>query len=540
MKLKEFALSVLPIALLLIVLYFGLVGLLIEDKNNNLELLYLAQVFIAIIIVAIAITMVGRINILKLLGARNKLIINQSPALYALYDFDDKTFSTSKTLKQALGKQNEKLSFDDFLSHLTNEDQTEIGSILKASSYASDYAKSGIIKIVEPVEQKETFFRYIAKLITGKFGGKTLCFWLFDYTDVVVDEIELVELVKKYRIASFELGQIIDVLPFPIWRQDTEGKIIFNNAKFNELKKKYNLELKPSERSSRQLNYIKRFITKDRVETFAFNKLPLPDQSGVVGLCIDRTEIENTNRSIRTLENILEKLIENISVGFLILDQELKVINFNLAFINIFSFDSATLVKRPNYRYVLDVLKDNNRFPELRGFKEKHLQDIREVKDCSTDLLHILNGVTIKVTIIPSKDGNTILTYENITPNLEVERELTKTKLMFNSVVSMIEFPMVIVSQNGQINFINNMFIQTFFKPEMKSDVPSSFAGLINESILTIKEKDIATLRELLIGCLEAKICKTHEFKVASNKYLAQTIGLDDLSVILIIKKVQS
>jgi PAS domain-containing protein len=538
MKVRDFIFNVLPIALLLIILYFGLVGLLIEDRKNDLGLLYIVEVFISIIIVATAITIVGRVNILKLFGARNRLIVNQSPALYALYDLGDKTFKTSKNLNSILGMGSERMSFDGFLSILTVEDRSEICSIMQASKYSSNYSKAGIIKIAEPATQKEFFYRYIAKLVTGRFGRKTLCFWLFDYTDVVVDEIELVELVKKYRIASFELGQIIDVLPFPIWRQDLDGKVIFSNTKFNELKKKYSLELRPSEITSRQLNFVKRFITKDRVDTFAFSKFQLSDQSGYVGVCLNRTEIENTNLAIKTLENILEKLIENISVGFLVLDEELKVINFNLAFINIFSFDGSILAKKPNYRYVIDVLKDNGRFPELKGFKEKHLQDIREVKDCSIDLLHILNGVTVKVTIIPSKDGNTILTFENITPNLEAERELTKTKLMFNSVVSMIEFPMVIVSQNGQINFINNTFIETFFKHGEGSDVPSSFTSLINESVLTISKKDIRALREVLISCLESKQCRAHEFKVARNKYLAQTIGLDDLSVILIIKPV--
>lgn len=533
MKFSKLVKKISPIILMLIVLYFGIVGLLIADKTQNLQFLYFAEILVTIIILVIAGTAISLINLIQLLSNRNQLILNQSPAIYALYDLRDKTFIVSDQLAPTLGAEGKKLSFDNFLSYFTTEDQSEIGVIIKSSMYSSEYIKSGILKLSGNENKKDRFYRYIVKLLRGK----VLCFWIIDYTDVIVDEIELVELVKKYRIASFELGQIIDVLPLPIWRQDVDGNIIFHNTKFAELKKKYNLDLKLAERTSRQLNFTKRLLTKDRVDTFSFNKLPLADHSGIVGLCVDRTEVEETNRSIKTLENILEKLIENISVGFLVLDQELKVVNFNLAFINLFSFDASVLTKKPNYRYVLDVLKDSNRFPELRGFKEKHLQDIREVKDCSTDLLHILNGITIKVTIIPSKDGNTILTYENITPNLEVERELTKTKLMFNSVVDMVEYPMVIVSQNGQINFINDMFIKSFFKSNMKSDVPSNLNELINESLLMVTSKDTNILKGLLIECLESKSCKTHSFKVGRSNYIAQTLGLDDLSVILIIKK---
>lgn len=534
MKLSKIIKTTSPIILMLIVLYFGIIGLLIADKTQDLKFLYFAEILVTIIILVIAGTAISLVNLIQLLSARNQLVLNQSPAVYAVYDLHDKTFIPSEHLGSILGIGNKKLIFDNFLSYFTPEDQSEIGVIIKSSVYSSEYMKSGILKILGSENKKEKFYRYVVKLL----NGKVLCFWLIDYTDVIVDEIELVELVKKYRVASFELGQIIDVLPLPIWRQDVDGNIIFHNTKFSELKKKYNLDLNLAERTSRQLHFTKRLVTKDRVDTFSFNKLPLTDLSGLVGLCVDKTELEETNRSIKTLENILEKLIENISVGFLVLDQELKVVNFNLAFINLFSFDSSILAKKPNYRYILDVLKDSNRFPELRGFKEKHLQDIREVKDCSTDLLHILNGITIKVTIIPSKDGNTILTYENITPNLEVERELTKSRIMFNSVVHMIEFPMVIVSQNGQINFINDAFIKNFFRPNMKSDVPSNLNELINESLLMVDSSDANLLKGLLIECLESKSCKTHSFKVGRSQYMAQTLGLDDLSVILIIKKV--
>ncbi len=533
MNFFKIAKNISPIIAMLVILYFAIVGLLIADKTQDLKLLYFAEILVTIIIFVIAGTAISLINLVQLLSSRNQLILNHLPAVYAIYDLKDKAFIPSEQLSSILGVENKKLIFDHFLSHFTTEDQSEIAVIMKSAAYSSEYIKTGIIKIAGSENKKEKFYRYVVKLVSGK----VLCFWLIDYTDVILDEIELVELVKKYRVASFELGQIIDILPLPIWRQDLDGEIIFHNAKFGEFKKKYNLDLKFAERTSKQLQFTKRMVTKDKVSTFSFSKLALADHSGLVGLCIDRTEVEEINRSIKTLENILEKLIENISVGFLVLDQELKVVNFNLAFINIFSFDSSILAKKPTYRYVLDALKDNNLFPELKGFKDKHLQDIREVKDCSTDLFHILNGITIKVTIIPSKDGNTILTYENITPNLEVERELTKTKLMFNSIVNMIEFPMIVISQNGQINFINNLFIQSFFKLSMESDVPSNLNELINANFLVIKDKDVNMLRGLLIDCLESKNCKTHSFKIGRISYTAQTMGLDDLSVILIIKK---
>ncbi|MCE2992083.1 MAG: PAS-domain containing protein [Candidatus Jidaibacter sp.] len=535
MKFMRLLKIVSPAMLALIILYFSIVELLIADKSQNLKILYFFAVVVTILIMVLAGAAVSAINIFHIFSNQNQMALDNSPAAYAVYALKSRSFKASKALMKILGCENEQVSLDGFLSYLTIEDQKEIGDVIKSSIHNANYVKSGIIKILPKGAKKEYFYRYIVKLLTGRFGEKNLCFWVIDYTDVVVDEMELVSLVKKYRVASFELSQIIDALPFPVWRQDLDGNIIFHNSQFLEFKKKYNLELNQAELSSKQSTFTKRLITKDRVETFAFSKKPLADQSGAVGVCANKTEVESTNFAIKALENILQKLIENISVGFVVLDKELRVVNFNLAFMNLFAIDAKILEQKPNYRYLIDVLKDHNHFTELSGFKEKHLQDIREVKDCIMDLLHIRNGITIKITIIPSKDGNTILTYENITPNLEIERELTKTKLMFNSVVNMIESPMLIVSQNGQINFINPLFVQTFFKADKLSNLPTTLAELMGEYLI-IKESDVAVIKNILIECLESKNCKKHDFEVSGSAFTAQTMGLDDLSVILIIK----
>ncbi|MDF3047262.1 MAG: Sensor protein [Candidatus Midichloriaceae bacterium] len=536
MKFMRLVKIISPITLALIILYFSVVELLIADKSQNLTILYFFQILIVILIMVIAGAAVSAINVFHTFSNQNQMALDNSPAAYAVYSLRGKFFKASHALIKMLGFDNDQINLDLFLSRFTIEDQREIAEVIKSSLSNVNYVKSGIIKVALKGAKKECFYRYIVKLLTGRFGEKNLCFWIIDYTDVIRDEIELVGLVKQYRIASFELNQVIDALPFPVWRQDLEGNIIFHNSHFLEFKKKYSLELSKAELSLNQSTFTKRLITKDRVEAFDFNKVPLADESGAVGICTNKTEVENTNFAIRTLENILEKLIENISVGFVVLDKELRVVNFNLAFMNLFAIDGQILAQKPNYRYLIDVLKDHNHFTELHGFKEKHLQDIREVKDCITDLLHIRNGVTIKITIIPSKDGNTILTYENITPNLEIERELTKTKLMFDSVINMIESPIVIVSQNGHINFINNLFVQRFFKPDKLSSLPCTLGELVGD-YLKFKESDVAIIKTILIECLESKNCKKHEFKVGSSLFEAQTTGLDDLSVILMIKE---
>lgn len=545
MNLRAFLKSTSPFIVLVITLYFLITWLLIADKQNDMEWVYVSEILVTIITIVTVVAAVNKVNFLHLLNNRQDLLLENSPAKNVMYDFKKDALYISNDTAELLGLQNKRrLKLPKFLKIFNDIDQAEIDYIVSKSKLSTQFSKVGLVKVEG--EESDKFLQYSCQLMIDRFGNKLLSFWFMDYTGVVKDELELVGITKRYRIASFELHQILDIIPFPIWRRNVDGQIVFHNHEFEPLLQKYNLDMEDQSmigihqdalKNSEVKYQTKKFILPNGIDSLSFFEVPTQDRTGTIGYCIDISEQEKQLASVKTLESLLGKLIDNISVGLISLDREERITKHNTAFINLFALDPALLDKRPNYRYVLEVMREHHKLPELKGFKEKHLQDIREVRDYKVDLLHAPNGSTIKITIIPSKDGHTIITFENLTPNLEIERELNKTKLMLHSVIGLIGDPVLIVSQNGQINYINKQFINAMFVDSSQNSAPAHISQLFATNILKIDQSDITSMQNIILNCLESKHCASHTFDLDGAKMQCETLGLDDLSVLLIVRK---
>jgi PAS domain-containing protein len=542
MTVRALVKSISPFVALVVVLYFLITWLLIADKNNDMEWVYISEVLVTIITIVTVIAAVNRVNFLHLLNNRQDLLIDYSPAKNVLYDFQKDKFYLSETAAKILGLSHKKrLKLSKFLKLFSLEDQQEIDYIISKSELSTQFEKVGLIKIHK--EDEEIFLQYKCQLFIDRFGHKLLSFWFTDYTSVVTDELELVSITKKYRISSFELGQMLELIPIPIWRRNEVGAVIFENKECDNIMHKYNIDFnEPSilevHKKAMENNTIrsssKRFILHDNIDVLSFFEIPMSDKSGTVGYCLNISDQDRQSAAIKAFESVISKLVDNISVGFITLDKEHRVVKYNNAFLNMFALDATLMDKKPNYRYVLEVMRDNNKLSEIRGFKDKHLKDIREVRDCTVDLLHAPNGITIKFAILPSQDGQTILTFENMTPSLEIERELNKSKLMLHSVIGIISEPVLIISQNGQINYINKEFINNFFIDTNQTTAPAHISKLFSSEILRLDSEDINSIHKTILNCLESKNCSSHTIIIDNKSFKFETLGLDDLSVMLI------
>ena len=533
MTIKKILKAISSIITLVVVLYFGIILLLIAKKANNHEEIYFTEIFISVLLLLIIFIIINKINGLHFVNNKNQIILDNSLAHSITYDLNTKSMEFSASVLELLELNADELTIRKFMDFFPESDRADIMNVIDEKPYTGSFLKVGNIRI----DKSEKCFQYKCKVLRPVFNKKILCFWLIDQTLSSSIEDELMDLVSKYRVLSFELSQIINILPIGIWRSDLSDRLIYNNSQFDELKAVYNIDINSEEFTGESLYQSKKLGYGDSARVLKFSKVALHDGSGTVGYYLNATELELANKSTKTLENLLGKIIDNVSIGFLILTGDMQVVNFNSYFANLFNLDARLLEKKPSYQYIIELLRDNNMFSELTGFKEKHLQDIRKVKDCVSDLIHMPNGSTIKLTIILGKDDHTILIYENITPSLKIERELTQFQLMFNSMINMIDFPMVIISQNAQINFINDLFIKTFFKKLRYNEIPNNLKGLMTKENLILKNKDIIMLKDIIIESLESKNCLSHKFKHKVTKFTAYTLGLDDLSTILIIKK---
>lgn len=511
-------------------IYVAIIALHIADKTNDHEFLYFSEAAVGIGIIFVFILLVNRANFIQLLADKDRSALDNGPFEYALYDLRNKVLTIQPHVMEFLGIKDSS-NDEEFLKFFSDEDAEDIRSKMHSYSMIESFSKTGLVKI--DTSKGKFFFNFWCNLIKDQLGNKHIAFWFHDITKEVVDKIDLVKMLQKYRIESFKHLSTLEVLPFPVWYKDSSNQIVFKNKSLVSVMKE--LEFDPMSIKSEDLDkeIQKKFLKNGMMKTYKFKEIDMDFEGCRAGFAFDVTDLVNTKNNMKSIEGILDKLIDNLTIGFLVLDKDQRIINYNAAFQNLFVMETATLSQKPHYRYILDILREKNMFPELKGYKEAHLAMINTVRDYSSDLLHIPDGKTVKLTIIPSTDSNTILIYENITPNLELERELYNIKLMNNMVLNFVHKPVVIFDIHGKSICHNSYFFESFMK-----DTELEFLNVVEvnlfENILGI---NLDYIKMNINKCMEERKCAPFEVEIKGEIYVIDIHALYDMGAALIFAK---
>lgn len=498
---RNIALFLLAIA----VIYVATIILLIADKANDQELLYFVEITVSIVLVLFFILIINKVDIYHILSNIYNAVLEGAPYTHILYDLEKKELVRS-TIKELGGY--EVSSLESVLSKMNPEDANFIRAKIQAIEILDDFQKSGLISI--HVNEDFKYYFYSCAVVKDQFNHKFLIIWIWDATGDIVEKIGLLKLMQDYRHKHFELNNVIANLPYPLWIC-RENLVLLENKLAEQLSKNYGFvmqdELVGGDKFNKRNQLDKKFISSNKSEQFHFFKNDITDKNSII-TALEYSKEEDLRRKHKSLEGILEKLMDNLTAGFLVLDQDQKAITYNLAFLNLFEIDEGVMAQKPSYKYVLELMRERYKFPEIKDFKEKHLSLLQTVTNYATDLWHLSNGSTIRVTIIPNESNNTILIFENITPNIELEHELYNTKMVINYVLDLIDYPIVGFGHNHLLLYCNKAFKDSFLKDridEFSSDPTlDNFCKIIGE--MEASEDFPNKLKNLIIGCLEGKM----------------------------------
>ncbi|MFN8911237.1 MAG: hypothetical protein ACK5V4_00510, partial [Alphaproteobacteria bacterium] len=335
---------------ILAIIYIAIIALHIADKTNSHEFLYFSEAAVGIGIIFVFILLVNRANFIQLMADKDRSALNNGPFEYILYDLRNKKLYLENRFVEFLEMKNAS-DTEEFLKLFSDEDADDIRSKMDSYSMIESFSKTGIVKV--DTSKGKFFFNFWCILIKDQLGSKHLAFWFHDITKRVVDKIDLVKMLQRYRIENFKHLSTLEVLPFPVWYKDSSNEVVFKNKSLVNLIKE--LEFNPMSIDSKDLDkeVQKKFLKDGVMKIYSFQEIDMDFEGCRVGFGFELTDIINTKNNMKSIQGILDKLIDNLTVGFLVLDKEHRIINYNAAFQNLFSMESSTLSQKPHYRYIL-------------------------------------------------------------------------------------------------------------------------------------------------------------------------------------------
>src|SRR3546814_105310 len=177
-----------------------------------------------------------------------------------------------------------------------------------------------------------------------------------------------------------------------------------------------------------------------------------------LGLAVDRTELEEVQAELGRHIRVQSEMLENLSTAIAIYGRDLHLMFFNTAYAHLWELDEDFLQGHPHLGDVLEALRDRRRFPEYPNFpayKREVLQKYATLIAQEEELVHLPDGSTLRMVVTPHPFGGILLSYEDVTDRLALERSYnTLTEVQRETIDNLYE-GIAVYGADGRMKLFN-------------------------------------------------------------------------------------
>ncbi len=274
--------------------------------------------------------------------------------------------------------------------------------------------------------------------VTGhRTSGRAAILWFHDRR-------HLEDAEKSYHVRESAWRELFDSLPLPLWRRTADLKLMDCNRAYglcidasrdqvieNGLEllgrskaRKVKALSEQAIANSEGAAALEHVVIHGERRMMELREQKLPDGT-LLGLAVDRTELEEAKselgRHVRAQAGVLEKLGTPIAIY----GADLHLTFFNTAFVRLWGVDEPFFEGKPHLSDVLEALRERRRLPEQSNFpayKQELIKSYRTLIEPVEELLHLPDGTTLRSLVAPHPFGGVLMTYEDVTDRLAMER----------------------------------------------------------------------------------------------------------------------
>ncbi|WP_235830141.1 sensor histidine kinase [Algihabitans albus] len=194
---------------------------------------------------------------------------------------------------------------------------------------------------------------------------------------------------------------------------------------------------------------------------------PLADGT-LVGHARDLTAVEELRAELARHDRAQSDVLENINVGIAVLGPDMHLTFYNQAYARLWQLGEAFLAGQPHIAEVWDRLRAARRLPEQADFgefKSQQLRSFQRVIEPVEELMHLPDGTTLRFVINPHPFGGVLLTYEDVTDTLRLERTYNTLLEVQRETLDNLFEGVAVYGADGRLKLYNPAFAQTWNLP---------------------------------------------------------------------------
>jgi PAS domain-containing protein len=286
------------------------------------------------------------------------------------------------------------------------------------------------------------------------------------------DETGATDQLDPLTVAAMEaeiarLRQTLKQAPFPIWREDGDGRIIWANGAYL---------LKIAEGESPDLTWpLPRLLDAGDAESKAVSRRARLHRPGMTPLWFDVLEAEDNGDTIayalpadaavraetaqKEFTQTLTKTFANLPIGLAIFDKQRQLALFNPALMDFSGLPPDFLSIQPTLFAFLDAMRERSMIPEPKDYRSwrKQMTDLEQAASSGLfeDIWTLPNGQTYRIIGRPHPNGALALMFEDISPEVARTRRFRANLEISQSVIDTLSDAIAVFSESGQLVMAN-------------------------------------------------------------------------------------
>ena len=306
-------------------------------------------------------------------------------------------------------------------------------------------------------------------------GLRGLTLWFSDVT-AMADALDVAEK------AHARLRLALDALPFPIWRRSADLTLADCNTAYaaaleetRDAVLSAGLELLGRNQSRQAQAIAKEAISSEEParreshvvigESRRFMEIcewQLPD-GDLIGLARDLTDLEDLQSELKRQLEAQAEVLENLGTAMAIFGTDMHLDFYNTAYVRLWGLEERFFQNRPHLGDVLETLREHRLLPEQPDFpayKKALLQEFKTLIQSREELIHLPDGMTLRMLVVPNPLGGVLLSYEDVTDRLAMERNYNTLIEVQRETLDNLYEGVVVYGVDGVLQLFNPAFIK--------------------------------------------------------------------------------
>ncbi|MGE0747659.1 MAG: ATP-binding protein [Rhodospirillales bacterium] len=383
---------------------------------------------------------------------------------FFLVDNDDNVAEAAPGLAGLLGAQAGRLPrLDDVAATLAPEDAAPIAAAVRA-----------LVPNSPPFMRRARTLGGRAVEFAGSPAGRHgAAVWVRDVSAVVAAEADAAS-------ARAKLAEILDSVPIPIWRRngglgldyvnrayaaavDANG---VNGASVAEIgagivgEEGRGLAVRARETGQPQ-SASGHVVIDGARRLLAIAEVPVQGNGAIVGYALDRTETEESTAALSRYVTAHEDVLHHLGTAIAIYGADQRLQFFNHAFVQLWGLEEQWLRGAPTMSEVLEELRARRRMPEyadFRAFKKDQLKLFTSLIDRVEDWVYLPDGTTLRAMTSPHPFGGLLLTWEDVTDRLRLERSYNTLIEVQRETLDHLYEGIAVIGGDGRLKLSNPAF----------------------------------------------------------------------------------